>query len=815
MNTPAFSARTIAIAVGKTVRALQIIFRGIDPATTIVVRGQATAGYRVDQFPLRLRNELESLADRSGFRSAEHLLNAPPKRFRPVDADGKEVPISEIAEHQIAKAHRLRNALALTLRSKDEPDREDQMLAEFRRHYGPASRKTWERKFKRTVLRDAGEERFDNLELYFDEVVARKRERQRQPSIPRSPEENLLLHRFTDVSDPNNPTSLERRLIWEACCLALAARNRVGAASAVRQTRARLIEHLEKSGVKFPGNRDSLKRTLRRKYSAWLSAGRSIAALEDRREKRFARGGWRRAAEPTTDDLNLLKRFALVERGRRLDQAWQDVYPHLSEPIRAYYDNGRQMPKRIRDLVRPDVERMKFIKQGERSHKLNGAHIVRSWRDVHAGEWMQGDDVTLPVYFYVEEENGRFTLMRGQLLLMIDEKSDYILGFVLLPKRSYSAIDIRSLITRVCSEHGLPLRGFKFELNVWRAQILTGKNREQFDFPQIIEAGLSRFNLKVERTLLPRGKVIERTIGKLQDRMEGWPGYCGRDERLDVQERFKQLKLNIEAGRLDPRGSLFSRDQITAKIGGLIEEYNHKTQIKSGRLGGRSPHDEWLRGNMRLGEPRTKFDRRLHYFIASEIKEPKVGRNGISFIVGSQTFRYLGEGLRQDGSKITTGELQGERVFAWFNSEDPHYLPCTRDLSGSGLFLLERSYDVPAHDAPGHLLARELRSIDAHQSYARNCFYIVRNTLLPLAFRENVVSPSAIDLGEHIESGRKLISARRRTAEQLDRRRSRVAQRTGIPVNAIARTEDALDCAAAFGDDFERLKSEAETEEKT
>ena len=78
-------------------------------------------------------------------------------------------------------------------------------------------------------------------------------------------------------------------------------------------------------------------------------------------------------------------------------------------------------------------------------------------------DWLCGDDATLEVYFYVPDGKGWFTLMRGQFLPMIDVRSLRVLGFGLRPEKSYNAAMIRTLITRVCDEHGLPRKGFYFE----------------------------------------------------------------------------------------------------------------------------------------------------------------------------------------------------------------------------------------------------------------------------------------------------------------------------------------------------------------
>src|SRR5207245_575223 len=105
----------------------------------------------------------------------------------------------------------------------------------------------------------------------------------------------------------------------------------------------------------------------------------------------------------------------------------------------------------------------------------NGAYIERYWEAVPAMAWYCMDDATLPIYFYIPDGNGWFTLLRGQFLLAIDTRTTCILGYALMPERSYNARVIRSLVTRVCDEYGLPRKGFYFERGIWEnSKILKG-----------------------------------------------------------------------------------------------------------------------------------------------------------------------------------------------------------------------------------------------------------------------------------------------------------------------------------------------------
>lgn len=113
---------------------------------------------------------------------------------------------------------------------------------------------------------------------------------------------------------------------------------------------------------------------------------------------------------------------------------------------------------------------MKMLEEhhhGPRAAKLNGAYINRDPSTFNAGDWFQADDCTLPNYYYTQSDEG-FALVRGQFLAMCDVRTTFILGYVLIPQRNYTAHHIRNLTTVVADRYGLPRRGFYYENGMWR-----------------------------------------------------------------------------------------------------------------------------------------------------------------------------------------------------------------------------------------------------------------------------------------------------------------------------------------------------------
>ena len=199
--------------------------------------------------------------------------------------------------------------------------------------------------------------------------------------------------------------------------------------------------------------------------------------------------------------------------------------------------------------------------RGPRAAKLNGAYINRDPSTFNAGDWFQADDCTLPNYYYTESEEG-FALVRGQFLAMCDVRTTFILGYVLIPQRNYTAHHIRNLTTVVADRYGLPRRGFYYENGMWRnARLLHGR-RDEINWHET-EMGLRGLGLQFRHAKLPRGKVIERVFGLLQNHLESEPGYAGRDERHDKFERVQEQISLVRRGKAQPEDFFLSEAGVS------------------------------------------------------------------------------------------------------------------------------------------------------------------------------------------------------------------------------------------------------------
>lgn len=776
-------ASRIAVALGKTKRAVQLALHGTKPSGCVIVKGQQADAWRIDQLPLRFSEELQSIAESLGYRNPEHLLGNPPRRWPPVDKHGDAVAMADVAANQIDRAARLRSALSESLRLKDCLDDRDQRrvaLCAFRREYGNASERHWRRLIKRSIQRDAGEERFEDLALYLDEVVMRKPEARTRLAIGTTAGERTVLDCLSRVKTLSKPTLSELALIWIASCEYLA--DAVAAGAKQKRSQRRLFELLTGSRVELARSDDALKRVIKRKYAQWWTGGQTLAALEDQRP---LKSGYHRAPKIGEEDRKKLIGQTRIRCGGRLSQGYRELRDsgELSPELTAAYVSNptdkSYVPRSIRSAVTQDIRRLENIHLGPRAHRLAGAHHTRDWRDLAAGDWFQSDDLTAPVYFCKTTEHGSVPT-RGQFLPMVDERTTYILGFVLIQAKNYNSLSIRALITNVCAEHGLPRRGFYFERGLWKsARLLNGDRTTNFE--QIADTGLRRLGMRIRHALLPRAKVIERTLGQLQDLMESMPGYCGRNEVLEKFERFQRVKRDIEAGRGEAAQQLLNSEEIAAAFGAICDRYNETPQ-DGRKLNGLSPKEGWER--LQATEPRARFHAATHYFLASDVRKLRITRNGLTIQVGKQRFNYKGE---------ETGKRQGEYVYAWFNPQRPEFLACTADLAGRGVFSVERSYEVPAVDAPRDLLAAENAKIAAHNGYAQDLYHVVKNTLPKTSFKGQLLDRIGRQLGEEIEGQHKALTARRADEDRLDRDIGRKARRAGISPILVPRSSEALE----------------------
>lgn len=775
-----FTAARIAAALGRSKRGVLAALSDTPETGKTAIAGNAADTWTLAVLPAQLRGQLERQAERRGYRGPESLLLNPPRNWLP------PVSLSEAAPHCLDKAAKLQRALAPALERQNDStltgaDFERLGIEDYRRVFGYAiSARHWRALFKRTLDRDGGAEDFCRLDLYLDQNTAR--------SV--SPGQSLMSadqSEFRDLNDaiigfkcPTAPTAGETAYFWLRTFEVYEAR--LAAHRAPKRTKRALLKFLERNApfLGKPGN--ALRLNFKRKYDRWVDRDRRPEALVDARAEK---SGHHRAPKLDEQDQDRLVAHAVFNCGGRVSQAWRELRElrelfegeGLSQELCGYYianpANKSAVPRRIRNAVKCEVKMLEDIHHGPRTASLNGAYILRDWNGEAASDWHQADDVTLPIIYYVPNDTGGFSLLRGQCILMIDLRSTRVLGYALRPENNYHSGMIRVLITKVCDEHGLPRKGFYFERGIWKnSKLLVGdRNADPLSWGEV-ELGLREFGLRFIHSEEPTSKPIERVVGAFQNLLEGDPGYLGRNEMVEKFERVQAQKREVEGGKAHPSTYFYDEAQWCQRIEELCAKYNAAPQ--GGKMTcGLSPDEAYLKFSNQA-DPPIRLDATCRYLLALHKRPLRVGRNGITLRFGSQVFNYRDE---------QTGRLRGQTVLAWFNPETPDILAVT-DLHRKNPFCVARTQEVPAMDAPRELLQQELARIAAHQSYA-NARYRTLNSRFGQPFRQNLLSRSTAALGRAI--GEQQAAVRTKQDDGMQRLRSiqRQAQELRMPAGIV------------------------------
>jgi hypothetical protein len=748
-----FTAAQIGAALGKAKRTVLASLQGVPPTGQVIVSGNVTSTWTLESLPPRQRDELATIAKTKQYRSAEHLLATPPQIWK------APLRLAEVAESSLDKAGKLQRALARVLAlqsdlSRPSAELEQIGLDDYRREFGFAiTDRALRGLVKRTIERDGGAEDFNRLELYLDERPARIAP---LPSAPR-PGDEVEFRELRDVlgtfKNTLAPTDSEISYLWLRAFEIYEAK--LEADKPAKRTQRALVRFLFSVMPSLAKHEAALRKAFKRKLARWQDSGRKVEALADLRADN---SGHHRAPELGNQDRDAIIAHALLKCDGRVSQAWRELCERnaLSESLLSYYQNNpaskSYCPARIREAVKYEIAMMDDIHHGPRQDKLNGAHISRDWSEVAPMDWVTGDDATLEVYFYIPDGKGWFTLTRGQFLVFSDCRTDRILNFALLPERNYNSRVIRTAITRLCDEHGLPRKGFYFEGGIWdNSRLLKGDKKADISWPEA-ELGLRSLGLEFRRSRMPRSKPVERIIGAVQDLLDGDPGNVGRDEMHERYERVQRAKLQVAKQEVHPSEHFYSLDQWEERLQEVCESYNAARQDGK-KLAGLSPDAAFEKFEKRT-DPLTKLPAGCRYLLSHHKRPLQVTDNGITLTFGKQEYNYR---------NTQTSQLRGQTVLAWFNPELPEIVTIT-DMNRENAFTVERSKGLSAMDATAEALAQEMERINAHMSYARTRYRTLK-AKFSVPFRRPVADADTVNLGVEIATQQNAVQVRR--AEQV------------------------------------------------
>jgi hypothetical protein len=774
MTQGLFTAAEIAAALQRSKRSvLESLKRTPSNETTIVYGNEARAWSR-KALPQSILTGLENVAVQRK-TSVDELLAAPPPFWRP------RYPLSELSPKSIERALTLKQALAPALARIDDVDltsKEFEQLGveDYRRIFGHSvSTRHWRRLLKRTLHRDGGAGNLGRLEIYLDECPARKPEFRKQ-SLYTPFSLRPLQELISSFANPGEPTDLERNCLWIYAFEHYERETeRTGKPKAVKRA---TLKFLFESASFLGKSEKGIKLQFDRKLERWIDGGRIPAAIADARLKNPGRP----APKISEEEEHALIAKAL-RTGGGITQAWREAKNsgvfnnRISQHYTATPASKSYVPGRIRKLIHAKMKMLRDHHHGPRRAKLNGAFVNRDPSTFNAGDWFQADDCTLPNYYYTESDEG-FALVRGQFLAMCDVRTTFILGYVLIPQRNYTAHHIRNLTTVVADRYGLPRRGFYYENGMWRnARLLHGR-RDEINWHET-EMGLRGLGLQFSHAKLPRGKVIERVFGLLQNHLESEPGYAGRDERRDKFERVQEQLSLVRRGKAQPADFFLSEAEYLQRLGLIVDRYNNERQ-EGKYCPGLSPKEafEKFHGN----EPRIRLSGSCRHLLATHKMRVRSGRNGISFRFGKEQFTY---------KSFETGKVRGEELIVWFNVENPSVISVTNlKEDPSTLFAVEREIQVPGMDAPPEVLEAALAQNEAHEAYRKGLYRAVsQNFSTGFAgrmFRQNLIDHKTAELGNAMREQQAQIKRQKTEKKKRAAAIERKAARLGIPPGVMS-----------------------------
>lgn len=785
-----FTAATLAAALDKAPRTIRRGLDGVPHSSVETVNGGEAKTWALDALPKGLREELTTCAKTQNFRDAAALL-----QHHGQPTAGKEQKLnalrdlwSQAADSAREKAIKLQRALLPALGQYDAgelagADLEQRGLDDYARHFGrkKVSARTWRFLFQRTRERARTPDDYQLPHLFLDENCPRRRV---VPDALNFDDAFGPLHAvITSFGDPLVPTPKEQEALWFKVCKIFQPHE------AERPFKRGLLEFLWNFAPALAESQDALRVNFGRKYARWNKSFDPQALADGRRGKL----GVPRAAVFLQSDLDTILGFSLFNCGARLSQGVRELRDlgdesGLSREMRKFLgseflgtapENKSYVPQRLREAMRHELAMLKPHRIGPRAADGTSAWLQRDWSAVPAMFAITMDDLTGPVYFWTYDQAGKVILTRGQILMAVDCRSLRVLGFSIQCDRNYNSRVIRTLITKTCAERGLP-KVFYLERGIWltskliKGNALGAEVREAglpFSWPEC-EHGLLDLGVKFIHAIRPRSKLVERVFGLLQDRMEGEPGYCGREERKDRPEHLAKQMYAVEHGE-DPSKWFYSFEQWEERLHTLCETYNADRQCGE-ILQGQSPNQAF-ESCQDVNNPPEKFGADCRYLLAHQKISKVVGNNGVTLTFGKEKFVYR---------DAQTGALRGQTVLCWFDPDAPDQLVIT-DLNRRNPICVERAEKVLPFDDESEHFRHEMGKAQAHSSFAR-----ARYRVLKVGFREEhrrvVPDRAAAELGQQIEQHRAEHTAAQRTHESLQRKAARLCEQLAMPL-ALAR----------------------------
>ncbi|MCZ7636251.1 MAG: Mu transposase C-terminal domain-containing protein [Verrucomicrobia bacterium] len=433
------------------------------------------------------------------------------------------------------------------------------------------------------------------------------------------------------------------------------------------------------------------------------------------------------------------------------------------------------VPAAIRRLAGPEASTLADHFHRPRYAKLNGAHAIRDWREVGAGDWFSSDDFTLEVYFYIPDGQGWWKLTRGQWLPLVDCRSKKILDFILIPEKHYTAGNIRTVINHGCSRWGLPRRGFHFECGTWKQASLLGG---PVPFGDVETTFAERLGVRIihARPGNARAKIVEN-VGKLfQGRLRGEQGWCGPNEQVFKREELQRAARDVAARRMAPwEAGFLSFEQWFKRLEEHAAAYNQAPQASRVMGGNRevtmSPDEAWetlqSRDDGGAVIPVVKLPDDLRYLLVMHAQKVTVRAKG-----GIRC-------LNRTYANAETARLAGREVTVYLDHERPEHVQVV--LDGDHVLTVPRVPSVPAFDASPEHFKSVADTAGAHNRGLSARVSELKARFMPPT-RRVYADQASVAQGRVMAEQSRAFKEAERSAGHKDARLKALSRSTGMPI---------------------------------
>jgi hypothetical protein len=486
-------------------------------------------------------------------------------------------------------------------------------------------------------------------------------------------------------------------------------------------------------------------------------------------------------------DGNLAHAWSRLQsgNGQRLCTDCSNLW-HYKEEINKSY-----VPHSLRADLGPEIKSAMVHRHGPHTAKLASPYVQRDWNDIGPGDWFEADDVTFNHAFYLWEKDaaGRPYVGRGECLVLVDRRTDYVIGYLLIAgevdengkqvSARYNAGHVRRLVLRGHDSVGLPHNGFVFENGVWSARLVDGESLRGWEFNgwRRTEHGLRdpRLGLTIRHAEArnPRTKIIEGMFNRIQNRMRPQAGFVGFNERMDKREGVQDFLRRVRNGNEHPGNELLSMADFVRQLDAEISGYVNDPQ-NGKRLPGVSPQEAWLNG---IGgkpgiasRPLRKLPDNARHLLATHRRVVPVTGQGIRLRVGNQVRVFWDDDLIP---------YQHRHMPVAINLEEPEILHCLPE-NGEAFTLRERL--LPSSTATREQLAE---TSAARRRWMKSGKVAFDNLPHPLRFnvtRDGQQDAATEAEGEHITRETEQHREEQRQERQQNSRITKLSHTLNIPV---------------------------------